>query len=187
MARGKQAQLTFAGTIVVMVGTAKRIVLLVGVALMVVSCQGGAADTTTSTTKTSLVELPPAPTTLPENTTTTLAPIDELSAPEYQIVKRTAGAGVGDEVVVLLDPTSYDTLTDIDIQDLISEVVEFFPPILTLHVVDDPLAVSVVGNPDASPEELAAIEIHYLARLDNGVEITYLGPFSDSGSGVLGS
>jgi hypothetical protein len=170
-----------------MVASAKRIVLIAAVALVVAACQGGAADTTTSTTGSSLVELPPPPTTLVEVTTTTLAPIDELSAPEYQIVKRVPGEGAGDELVVLLDPTSYETLTDIDIQDLIAEVVEFFPPVSILHVVDDPAAVNIVGNPEATPEEIESIEVHYLARLDNGVEITYLGPFSESGSGVLGS
>lgn len=179
--------MTIAGSIVRMVPPVKRIVLLVGVSLIVAACQGGAAETTTSTTESSLVELPPPPTTLVEVTTTTLAPIDELSAPQYQIVKRTPGEGTGDELVVLLDPTSYETLTDIDIQDLIAEVVEFFPPVSILHVVDDPEAVEIVSNPEATPEELASIEVHYLARLDNGVEITYLGPFSESGSGVLGS
>lgn len=179
--------MTIAGTIVAMAARTARIMLLVGVSLVLAACQGSSAETTTSTTESSLVELPPPPTTLVEDTTTTLAPIDELSAPEYQIVRRTPGEGTGDELVVLLDPTSYDTLTDIDIQDLIAEVVEFFPPVWIVHVVDDISAVAVVGNPDASAAEVASIDGHYLARLDNGVEITYLGPFAESGTGVLGS
>lgn len=170
-----------------MVARTTRVMMLVGVSLALAACQGSAVDTTTTTTESPLVELPPPPTTLVQETTTTLAPIDGLTAPEYQIVKRTTTDGVGDELVVLLDPTSYDTLTDIDIEDLLAEVVEFFPPVWTVHVVDDASAVAVVGNPDASASELASIQAHYLARLDNGIEITYLGPFSASGSGVLGS
>lgn len=169
-----------------MVGKTARILLFAGVTLVLTACQNGAADTTT-TTESSLIDLPPVPTTVVEDTTTTLPPIDELSAPQYQIVKRIPGDGIGDELVVLLDPTSYDTLTDIDIQDLIAEVVEFFPPVWTLHVVDDQVAVAVVIDPEATEDEIEAIEDHYLARLDNGVEITYLGPFSESGTGVLGS
>ena len=169
-----------------MVGKSVRVLLFASVALALSACQNSAVDTTT-TTESSLIDLPPVPTTVVEETTTTLAPIDELSAPEYQIVKRIPGDGVGDELVVLLDPSSYDTLTDIDLQDLIAEVVEFFPPVWTVHVVDDQAAVEVVIDPEATDEDLAEIEDHYLARLDNGVEITYLGPFSESGTGVLGS
>ncbi|MCB1245999.1 MAG: hypothetical protein KDB69_01890, partial [Acidimicrobiia bacterium] len=114
-------------------------------------------------------------------------PIEELSAPQYQIVFREPTDGPGDELVIELDPTSYDTLTDIDIQDLFAEIVELFPPVWTAHLVDDPAAVAVVVDPDATPEDLDAVGDHYLARLDNGFEITYLGPFAESGSGVLGS
>lgn len=169
-----------------MVERTVRILVVATLAVIAAACQNSSAETTTTTTS-ALVELPPAPTTTVGPTTTTLAPIDELSAPEYQIVRRIPGDGVGDELVVLLDPTSYDTLTDIDIQDLMAEVVEFFPPVWTMHVVDDQVAVTVVIDPEATEEALAEVEDHYLAVLTNGVEITYLGPFAESGSGVLGS
>lgn len=166
----------------------KSALIAVCAALLVSACQGSSADTTTTTEDSPLVTLsPPSATTTISSPPTTTARINQLLAPEYQIVQRTAGDGVGDEIVVLLDPTSYETLTDIDIQDLIGEIVDLFPPVWTAHVIDDPAAANVLGNPDASAEDLASIADHYLARLDNGVEITFLGPFAPKGSIVLGS
>jgi hypothetical protein len=164
-----------------------RIVVVgVAVAVLVVACQG-TADTTTTTAGSSLLTLPP-PTTPPTSvTTTSLAPVEQLSSPQYQIVQRTVSEGSGDTVVVLLDTSSYGTLTDIDLEDLIADVVVRFPPITTVHVIDDAAAANVVGNPDASDAQIEVISDHYLARLDDGFSITFLGPFATSGSSVLGS
>ena len=90
-------------------------------------------------------------------------------------------------MVVLLDATSYETLTDIDLEDVIADVVHRFPPIASVHVIDDPAAANVVGNPDATDEQIEAIAEHYLARLDDGFSITFLGPFAPAGATVLGS
>jgi hypothetical protein len=110
-----------------------------------------------------------------------------VTLPSYQIVSRAATDEGGDEVVVLLEPTSYDSLSDIDLFDIIAEVVELFPPVRIMHVVDDPAAARVVVDPDASEEARAILDRHYLARLDEGFRITYLGPFASSGSAILGS
>jgi hypothetical protein len=144
------------------------------------------ADTTTTITETAVV------TTLPSTTTTTspsttLPPIAELTPPAYRIVERLPTDGPGDEVVVLLDPSSYDTLTDLDLYDLIAEVVELFPPIATLHVVDDAATANAVAASDTSTTETPPPSEHYLARLENGFRIVYLGPFASSGTAVLGS
>jgi len=90
-------------------------------------------------------------------------------------------------VIVLLDPETYGTLTDLDLYDLIAEVVELFPPIAVVHVVDDAAAGNIVANPDASEAERNTVAANYLARLDDGVKIIYLGPFASSGTAVLGS
>lgn len=153
--------------------------------VLVASCQGSGSDATTTTRDSSLLSLPAPPSTTIA-TTTTLSPIDSLSAPEYQIIQRTPG-DTGDTVIVLLDPTSYDTITDIDVQDLIAEIVDLFPPIATAHIIDDPAAANVVGDPEATKAMLDTIADHYLARLDNGFHITFLGPLAESGSNILGS
>lgn len=158
------------------------------VAWILTACTSDDAAVTTTTTASVTTIAQTVTTTTLEQTTTTLPPtIATITPPEYQIVSRAPTDGEGDEVVVLLDPTSYDSLSDLDLFDVVAEVVELFPPVAILHVVDDPAAASVVTDPDASEADRAVLEVHYLARLDNGFEITYLGPFVDSGTAVLGS
>ena len=110
-----------------------------------------------------------------------------LTPPEYSIVDRAETDAPGDTVVVLLDDETYTSLSDLDLYDIIAEVVDLFPPISMMHIVDDVVAVNTVANPDVSDEELALIEDNYFAVLENGFNITYLGPFADSGTAILGS
>ena len=154
------------------------------------ACTSSSDDTTTTTESAPITTLAPSSTTTstaPLASTTTLAPITQLSAPEYVIVQRIPLDSGGDEVVALLDPETYDSLTDLDIFDIAAEIVDRFPPVATLHIVDDPAAANVVTDPEASEAERAVLTMSYLARLDNGFRLTYLGPFASSGSVVLGS
>ena len=160
--------------------------VVAAVVLVATACQSSADDTTT-TTGSPLLTLPPATTPPTTSTSTTLAPVEQLSPPEYQIGQRSVGEDSGDTAVVLLDTSSYETLTDIDLEEVIADVVQRFPPIATVHVIDDPAAANVVGDPDASDEQIAAISDHYFARLDDGFTITFLGPFAPAGATVLGS
>ena len=163
---------------------------MVAVALFAVACTSSSAPE--STTSSSLTPLTTSATiasvssTVVETTTTT-RPLSTLTPPEYAIVDRSETDAPGDTVVVLLDPESYTSLTDIDLYDIIAEVVDLFPPISEVHIVDDAGAVNTVANAEAAPEDIVLIEENYLARLDNGVKITYLGPFAASGTAILGS
>jgi len=162
--------------------------VVVSIVVFVAACTSSpSAETTTTASRVPLTTVAvdtAAPTT---STTTTTAALQELGPPSYRIVQRIETEDPGDTVVVLLDPTSYNSLTDIDLFDVIAEVVDLFPPISVIHIVDDPEAANVVANPDASNAEIQAIQDNYLARLDNGFKITYLGPFASSGTAVLGS
>lgn len=162
---------------------------MIGVVAMVsVACDSsGTSETTSSSSDVPLATLASSDSTGTPATTTTSTPKTVLSAPEYRIVDRIDGEGAGDTVVVMLDAATYDSLTDLDLYDLIAEVVELFPPVGVLHIVDDAAAANVVANPDASEAERQATVGNYLARLENGFQITYLGPFASSGTAVLGS
>jgi len=166
--------------------------MIVAIAALSVACTSSDSDATTSSTTdapvtTMAVSQDSQPDT--DSTTTTAQPKSILTAPEYKIVDRIQGEGEGegDTVIVLLDPATYDSLTDLDLYDLIAEIVELFPPVAVVHVVDDEPAANVVGDPDASEADREAVAMNYLARLDNGFNITYLGPFASSGTAVLGS
>jgi hypothetical protein len=169
----------------------QRVATLVAVALLAAACTSSSVpeSTTTSSTLTPLtvaVTTALTPTTVADTTTTT-QPLSTLTPPDYAIVDRAETEAPGDTVVVLLDDESYTSLTDIDLYDIIAEVVDLFPPISVLHIVDNAGAVNTVANPEATADEIALIEDNYFARLDNGFRITYLGPFAASGTAILGS
>jgi hypothetical protein len=134
----------------------------------------GASSATTSTTAA---------------TDTTAAPGDGVSTatfPRYQIVAREQGAD-GDIVVVLLDPTSYGSLTDIDLQNVVADVVAEYPPVLEAHVVDSAEAAAIVLQEDLDEAGRALLDEHYLVRLEEGFRIVYSGPFESRGVLILGS
>jgi hypothetical protein len=174
-----------------MVFGARLGLVAVVVALISVACTSSESDPTPSTVADApLTTLVASDATEPvgdSTTTTTSMPKTVLTAPAYKIVDRILGEGTGDTVIVLLDPETYDSLTPHDLYDLIAEVVELFPPIAVVHIVDDAAAANTVANAEASEAERQAVKANYLARLDNGFQITYLGPFASSGTAVLGS
>lgn len=161
--------------------------------LTATACNRGEADpattTTSSTTSGAAVTLAPigssSSTTEAVGTTVPRTPV-ELGLPDYQIVSRTPGEG-GDTVVVLLDPASYGALTDLDIQNVIGDVVERFPPVLEAYVVDSTAVAEAVLLADPSDEQAALLEEHYFARLEEGFRMVFVGQFSAAGDAILGS
>ncbi|NNF65673.1 MAG: hypothetical protein HKN07_15625 [Acidimicrobiia bacterium] len=173
----------------------RKVTMLLAVLLLTTAaCNRGDADSTSTTTTSTLaatgaVTLAPATTTTSttEAVDTTVAdPPPELGLPEYQIISRTPGEG-GDTVVILLDPTSYDLLTDLDIQNVIGDVVERFPPILEAYVVDSNEVAEAVLLADPSEEQAALLDQHYFARLEEGFRMVFVGEFSAAGDAILGS
>lgn len=176
---------------------ARYVLLAVVVTLITTACnrdESGNTTTTlgaiTTTTAVPTTQFPttsvstPAPTTsTTSSTSTTRAAIPE---PEWTIVERIEGDD-GATVVVLLDPESYERLTDIDIQNIIEDVIELFPPILEVHVVDSQEAADVVLSEVIDTDDVLILSTHYFARLEEGFRIVYEGPFSDFGVVVLGS
>ena len=163
--------------------------IVITATLVVAACSSSSTSDSTTTSAitplTTSAALTTETTQVPETTTTRV--LSTLTPPEYHIVDRAETEAPGDTVVVLLDDETYTSLTDIDLYDIIAEVVDLFPPISTIHIVDDDAAVNTVANPDATDEDIALIERNYLAVLENGFNITYLGPFADSGTAILGS
>lgn len=175
------------------VGIAIAAVLLLSI---VSACSGDDAEESTTTTllavTTQATDASGGGTTASSattSTTTSAAPGEEGSTatfPRYQIVARETGDD-GDVVVVLLDPESYDGLTDIDLQNVIADVVEEFPPVLEAHVLDSAEAAAIVLTDDPDEEAQALLDAHYFARLEEGFRIVYTGPFKSRGESILGS
>jgi hypothetical protein len=163
---------------------------LVALSLLVLAfaaCSGG-EDAVSSTVSPTLTTLAPSSTgtqdTSVVTTTSTTFPIpDEIG---YSIVKRIDGTN-GDTVVVLLDPATYSSLTDIDLLGIIQDVIEAFPPILEAHIVDTREAADAVLAENPTDEQKAALVENYLLVLEDGINVTFLGPFASFGTDLLGS
>lgn len=174
----------------------KRLLVLGVVLLLAASCSGDdeGGDTTTTTlaeagTITTLATGggdadTSATSTTTTTTTTTEAP--ELTFPEYRIVSREAGEN-GDTVVVLLDPTTYESLSDIDIREVMGDLVEQFAPVFEAHIVETQAAADALFVEEPTEEQATELANRYVARLEEGFRIVYVGRFEEIGVEILGS
>lgn len=119
-------------------------------------------------------------------TTTTTTEVPELPFPEYRIVSREA-TDSGDIVVVLLDSTTYESLSDLDIHNVMSDLVEDFAPVYEAHIVESQVAADALFVEDPTVEQQTALDTAYIARLEEGFRIVYVGRFDSLGVTILGS
>jgi hypothetical protein len=159
--------------------------VLVVVALLGAGCSGDDADdTTTTTVAPSTTAAGSAGTTVPgggSDGATTTTVVDEevpFAIPAYEVVNRVEG-DKGATVVVLLDPATYTALTDVDLQNVIEDVIDRFPPVYEVHVVNDISAADLVLADGVQPAQQEILDEHYLVRLEEGFTIVYVGPFSN--------
>ena len=124
-------------------------------------------------------------TTVPRRTTTTTQP-SEITFPDYQIVSRES-TDTGDVVVVLLDKDSYESLSDQDIYNVIDDLVNEYAPVYEAHIVESQLAVEALLADEPTTEQTAELEASYLARLEEGFRIVYVGQLADADPAILGS
>ena len=134
---------------------------------------------------------PDSPGTLPATTEpvvpTTRAPnVVFPEAPAYEVVGRSTGDS-GDILVVLLDHGSYSSLSDIDLHGVIADVYDRFPPVFEAHIVDDQEAAEMAVREGAAAVASSTLSGHYLARLEEGYRIVFLGRFEEFGTATLGS
>lgn len=174
----------------------KHVIAVLGILLLVASCSGddesqdetdlGSTTAAPITTLANDVEgdAQLAESAVTTTTTTTVAP--ELAFPKYSIVSREASES-GDVVVVLLDPTTYESLSDIDVHNVMSDLVEEFAPVFEAHVVESQAAADALFEEDPTEAQQAALDRDYIARLEEGFRIVYVGPLEASGVAILGS
>ena len=165
-----------------------KTLLVIAAAMVIASCSSSSDTTTTTVPTTTSTTTTTVPTTTTSTTVaTTTVPQEPPPFPEYRIVERVVVPETGDTVVLLLDPASYTSLSDLDLYEVIADATDRFPPILIAHVVDSPEAAEVVLLEEPDEAQQRILEASYLARLEDGFRIVYLGPFEDSGTAVLGS
>jgi len=173
--------------------------LLLALVVFVAACSGDDGDDTTTTgaagtgdgdTVTTLADATATGDTTATADDTVTTTTTDLGGgpviPDFEIVSRVEGPD-GDTLVVVLDPTSYERLSDIDIQNVASRVVEEFPPVSVAYFINDERLADVMLDPDAGDDETEQLlDVAYLAELEDG-RLTFQGTFSDSGVVILGS
>jgi hypothetical protein len=167
---------------------------LIGAAVLA-GCSGDDGDTTTTAGDGAVAPITTLAggengatgTTVAGGATSTTMDLGDPVIPEWEVVSRSDGAD-GSTLVVLLDPESYQSLTDIDLQNVVADVVETEEEdVLVIHVVDDPEVAEYVEKQNPTQQQQNQLDIHYLAMLEDGFRIVFLGPFSDTAPVVLGS
>jgi hypothetical protein len=170
-------------------------VLIVGVALVsIAACSHGddtgESSTTVPASITTLAQTSsPAGTATDQTTssTTTTSTVDlALSFPKYSIISRESSDN-GDIVVVLLDQSSYESLSDIDVHNVISDLVEQFAPVYEAYIVETQAAADALFVEDPTDAEKTALNNGYVAKLEEGFRIVYQGPLKAEGVAILGS
>lgn len=165
-------------------------VLLIG-ALFASACTGGDDDgAETSIPSTTISGFDTTTTTTDDvdssTTSSTSPPEGVFAVPSYTIVERIPGSD-GDVLVIQLDPGSYDALDSEDLINVVADVVDRFPPVLEMHIVDSPQAAELVLGDNPTAEEAAVLADHYFVRLEDGARIVFVNTFSEAGQVILGS
>ena len=113
-----------------------------------------------------------------EGPDTTLPP----AIPPYEVIHRLI---VDDRttLVILVEPGAYST---VQLENLVYDVVDTYSP-NTAIVVDGRNAADLAIMDDLTPEEQSVLDARTFLRIENGVEVTFYGPYADAGGMTVGS
>ena len=102
--------------------------------------------------------------------------------PPYEVIHRLI---VDDRttLVILVEPGGYTT---VQMENLVYDVVDTYSP-NTAIVVDDRAAADLAIKDDLSPEEQSTLDDRTFLRIENGVDVTFHGPYADAGGMTVGS
>lgn len=113
-----------------------------------------------------------------EGSDTTLPP----AIPPYEVIHRLI---VDDRttLVILVEPGAYST---VQLENLVHDVVDTYSP-NTAIVVDERDAADLAIKDDLTPEEQSVLDARTFLRIENGVDVTFHGPYADAGGMTVGS
>ncbi len=113
-----------------------------------------------------------------EGPDTTLPP----AIPPYEVIHRLI---VDDRttLVILVEPGAYST---VQLENLVYDIVDTYSP-NTAIVVDDRAAADLAIKDDLTSEEQSTLDDRTFLRIENGVDVTFHGPYADAGGMTVGS
>ena len=86
-------------------------------------------------------------------------------------------------LVIVAEPGAY---SNVELENLVYDIVENHSPRGAI-VVDDPAAADLAILDTRTDEQQAALDSHTLLSIDNGVEVTFHGPYADFPGLTVGS
>ena len=102
--------------------------------------------------------------------------------PEYEVVHRLIEDG-RETLVILVEPGSH---TSVQLENLVYDIVETHSPSAAI-VVDDRAAADLALLEERTGAEQDTLDSHTFLRIENGVEVTFLGPYADFPGLTVGS
>ncbi len=85
--------------------------------------------------------------------------------------------------MILVEPGSYST---VQLENLVYDVVDTYSP-NTAIVVDGRDIADLAIMDDLTPDEQAVLDARTFLKIENGVEVTFYGPYADAGGMTVGS
>ena len=102
--------------------------------------------------------------------------------PPYEVIHRLI---VDDRttLVILVEPGAYTT---VQLENLVYDIVDTYSPNMAI-VVDDRAAADLAIKDDLTAEEQSTLDARTFLRIENGVDVTFHGPYADAGGMTVGS
>ena len=104
-----------------------------------------------------------------------------VGMPTYEVVG-TADLGV-ETLIVIVEPGDF---SNVELENLVFDIVDRFSPAAAL-VVDSKEAADLALLEVLTDEEEMELSQHTLISIENGVEVTFLGPYGDVPALTIGS
>lgn len=133
----------------------------------------GSAGTTSSEVASSVVT----------DGSTTVATTTVVSGlPTYEVIHRLIEDD-RETLVIVVEPGTY---SDVELENLVYDVVERFSPSVAI-VVDDRATADLALLDERTEDEQRQLDAHTFLRIENGVEVTFYGPYADFPGLTVGS
>lgn len=102
--------------------------------------------------------------------------------PTYEVVHRLIEDD-HETVVMVVEPGTY---SKVELENLVYDVVERFSPSVAI-VVDDRAVADLAILEERTEDEQKQLDAHTFLRIENGVEVTFYGPYADFPGLTVGS
>lgn len=157
------------------------VILVLALALITAACnKGDDVELTTTTAAGSQTTTTTPGTTSDDGTDDETTTTDAGATPTYDIIAGDSGAG---EYVVLVEPGTY---TEQDLLNIMEGIVEEYAPV-SVHLIDTEDARELVLQSELTEAEQALLDAHYFARISDGTNLEFLGPYADLADVHIGS